>query len=161
MNYPQNHKMQRLLNKLLHCRLNHFHQHYELMRLVIWWNQYHLLLRQYLKDLMPQWSWVVLHDTKNQWSWSPFVSTSMQDEKSIAQKWMPLFSKELIDETIDNFFGLVDYKINDIIVFTMASFVELWQHDRSLREKWIQQLLSEENVSAFKKEARLNIYKLI
>lgn len=122
---------------------------------------YHLLIRKYLGELMPQWNWVVIHDTKNQWSWSPFVISSVKDEKSVAKQWIPMFSKELIDETIENFFGLIDYKINDIIIFTLASFVELWQHDKELREKWSQQLLSDEHVQQFKKQAKIYIYQFL
>lgn len=121
---------------------------------------YNILLREYLGDLSPDWGWVIMKDTKDQWGWSPFSYSQVEGERRIAKYWLSNFSKPLLEETIDDFFALIDYKINDILVFTMASFVELWSANHTLRDDWSHFLLDENRLKQVKRSAYFSILEL-
>lgn len=118
------------------------------------------LLYNYLGRLMPSWNWAFVKGTKDFWTWYPCLNSNAANEKKILKNWVSNFSHHEINETIENFFSLIDFKLNDIVVFTLASFMELWKDQPTLKDDWSNFLMDANRIKWLHKQMTLEIYQM-
>lgn len=74
------------------------------------------------------------------------------------QKVIRALPMETIAEEIDDFYSLLDNKLMDLLFFTMASIVHLWQNEGNKKDEFLKNIFNSEKQLEVKRELMTHIY---